>query len=239
MFHKIFLALLCTMYYVLCTKTVLAIYDPRTVVNNKVGIHLLSPDEIGCAADLVNSQGGDWGYVTVPIQPSERDLPKWQSFMDQAKTLHLIPIIRITTVPQGGTWAQGENTDLVDFANFLNELHWPIVNRYIVLFNEVNRSTEWGGAVEPAKYAEIVKNARTIFKERSPDFFLLGPALDLSLPNSASSLSPTNYLRAMSAHDPLIWSYFDGWASHSYPNPGFIAPATRTGLTSIVGYRAE
>lgn len=226
-------------YFLFSTKPVQALYDPRTLPNNKVGVHILSLDEISRAAALVNSSGGDWGYVTVPIQPSERDLPKWQSFMDQARTLHLIPLVRITTVPQGGTWAQGENTDLVDFANFLSELHWPVENRYIVLFNEVNRDAEWGGTVDPAKYAEIVKNARTIFKERSTDFFLLGPALDLSLPNSRSSQSATSYLRAMAAHDPLIWSYFDGWASHSYPNPAFQAHPTKTGLTSIVGYRSE
>ncbi len=218
---------------------VLALYDPRTVPNNSVGVHILSPDEVGDAAKLVNDQGGDWGYVTIPIQPSERDLDKWQSFFDRCRELHLIPIVRITTIPQGGTWAQGENTDLVDFANFLNVLHWPIANRYIVLFNEVNRSTEWGGEVDPAKYSDIVQNAYTIFKERNPDFFLLGPALDLALPNSATSLSASKYLLAMKSHNPLVFSYFDGWASHSYPNPGFTSTPTKTGLTSIVGYKSE
>lgn len=237
---KKFLFLLFTTYYLLFSASpVAALYDPRTLPNNKVGVHLLSPDEVSAAASIVNSHGGDWGYVTVPIQPTDRDLVKWQRFMDECREHHLIPIVRITTIPQGGTWAQGENTDLVDFANFLNVLHWPIVNRYIVLFNEVNRSTEWGGEVEPAKYAEIVKNSYTIFKERSTDFFLLGPALDLALPNSTSSLSAANYFRAMAAHNPLVWSYFDGWASHSYPNPAFKAPPSKTGLTSLVGYRSE
>ena len=217
----------------------LAFYDPRTVPNNKVGVHILNTSELDAAAKLVNNNGGDWGYVTIPIQPTDRDKVKWQDFMHKAKDLHLIPIIRITTIPQGGTWATGQDTDLVDFANFLNELDWPIVNRYIVLFNEVNRDTEWGGTVDPAKYAQIVKNARAIFKERSPDFFLLGPALDDALPNSLTSLSASNYLNQMSEADPMIWSYFDGWASHSYPNPGFAASPKKTGLQSLVGYKAE
>ena len=220
-------------------QTSFALYDPRTLPNNKVGVHILNPDELDSAAQLVNSQGGDWGYVTIPIQPTKRDKVKWQAFMHKCTELHLIPLIRITTIPQGGTWSQGHDTDLVDFANFLDELDWPIINRYIILFNEVNRSAEWGGNVEPAKYAEIVKNARTIFKERSEDFFLLGPALDNALPNSASSLSSTNYVRAMATHDPLIWSNFDGWASHSYPNPAFLASPTKTGLQSILGYKTE
>ncbi|MFZ2200105.1 MAG: DUF192 domain-containing protein [Microgenomates group bacterium] len=216
-----------------------AIYDPRTVASNKAGVHILNTSELSDAARLVNSNGGDWGYVTIPIQPSDRDKTKWQDFMREAKNLHLIPIIRITTIPQGGTWATGHDTDLVDFANFLGELDWPIENRYIILFNEVNRSTEWGGDVDPEKYASIVKNAYAIFKERSPDFFMLGPSLDLALPNSRTSLSAQNYLSRMRLADPLVFTYFDGWSSHSYPNPGFIAPAKKIGLQSIVGYKSE
>jgi uncharacterized membrane protein (UPF0127 family) len=216
-----------------------AFYDPRSVPNNKVGVHILNTSELDAAAKLVNNNGGDWGYVTIPIQPTDRDRVKWQDFMHKAKDLHLIPIIRITTIPQGGTWATGQDTDLVDFANFLNELDWPIENRYIVLFNEVNRDTEWGGTVDPGKYAQIVKNARSIFKERSDNFFLLGPALDDSLPNSKTSLSAATYLNQMAVIDPMVWSYFDGWVSHSYPNPGFTASPKKTGLQSIVSYKSE
>lgn len=216
-----------------------AFYDPRTVPNNKVGVHILNPSELDAASKLVNNHGGDWGYVTIPIQPTDRDKVKWQDFMHKAKDLHLIPIIRITTIPQGGTWNTAQDTDLVDFANFLNELDWPVENRYIVLFNEVNRDSEWGGTVDPGKYTLIVKNARSIFKERSGDFFLLGPALDDALPNSRTSLSASSYLNQMAVADPLVWSYFDGWASHSYPNPGFAASPRKTGLQSIVAYKSE
>lgn len=236
---KLIAILLASSIYLLASSTVLAIYDPRTVPNNKAGVHILSPSEITSAANLVNSQGGDWGYVTVPIQPTDRDKDKWQTFMRESATLHLIPIIRITTIPQGGTWQQADDTDLVDFANFLNELDWPISNRYIVLFNEVNRDAEWGGVVDPEKYALIVKNAYSIFKQRSLDFFLLGPSLDAALPNSATSLSAKNYLSRMSTADPLVWTYFDGWSSHSYPNPAFTASAKGTGFGSIVSYKTE
>lgn len=221
------------------TSTALATYLPSSVANNKMGVHILDPAELDQAAQLVNSSGGDWGYVTVPIQPTDRNQDKWRQFMQKAAELHLIPIIRITTIPKGGTWATGADTDLVDFANFLTELPWPTQNRYIVLFNEVNRASEWGGEVNPVKYANILKNARTIFKERSAEFFLLGPALDTALPESDSSMSASNYLKAMEASDPTIWSYLDGWASHSYPNPGFTASPTKVGWQSIVNYKTE
>lgn len=226
-------------WFFIAPSGALAIYDPRTLPNNKAGVHILNPSEIGEAAKLVNSSGGDWGYVTVPIQPTDRDKDKWQTFMREAKELHVIPIVRITTIPQGGTWTRGHDTDLVDFANFLGELDWPIENRYIVLFNEVNRANEWGGTVEPEKYASIVKNAYSIFKERSPDFFLLGPALDNSLPNSSTSLSAQTYMNRMSVADPRVWTYFDGWASHSYPNPGFTANPQQTGPVSVVSYKSD
>lgn len=223
----------------LFTSPAHALYDPRTLPLNKLGVHILDPSELSAAAALVNSHGGNWGYVTVPIQPTDRAKDKWQTFMHEARDHHLIPIIRITTIPQGGTWQTANDTDLVDFANFLNELDWPVSNRYIVLFNEVNRSQEWGGVVNPEKYAQIVKNAYQIFKERSNDFFLLGPSLDDALPNSPTSLSSTLYLSQMSAYDSLVWTYFDGWSSHSYPNPGFTASPAKTGLQSITGYKNQ
>lgn len=240
MTNKLFLYLFSLLFFHFSfVNRAAAIYNPLSVPNNKVGVHILSPDEVEQAASLVNSRGGDWGYVTVPIQPSDRDLDRWQRFMTKAGELHLIPIIRITTIPMGGTWSTAQDTDLVDFANFLNELTWPIENRYIVLFNEVNRHSEWGGQVDPEKYAQIVKNARAIFQERHSGFFLLGPALDTALPESETSMSAPNYLKKMEQYDASIWSYFDGWASHSYPNPGFSAPPTQLGWQSIVNYRTE
>lgn len=216
-----------------------AIENPLTIPNNKFGIHILDTSELGKAQELVNSEGGDWGYITIPIQAGDRDKVKWQAFMRESKAKHLIPILRITTLPMGGTWEKGRDTDLVDFANFLGDLDWPVKNRYIIVFNEVNRSTEWGGQVEPVKYAEILKNSYTIFKERSDDFFMLPAGLDNALPRSSTSMRAQDYLKAMMTADPAIWSYIDGWNSHSYPNPGFSASPTQKGWTSITSYKTE
>lgn len=237
---KLFLCLLFTSYcLLLVVSPARAVYDPSTLPNNKIGVHILSPSELALASALVNSQGGDWGYVTIPIQPTDRDPVKWQSFLDTCRSLHLIPIIRITTIPRGGTWADAEATDLVDFANFLSALRWPTGNRYIVLFNEVNRQEEWGGSVDPSAYADILRNAHKIFKERSPDYFLLGPSLDAALPNSKTSRSAASYIQAMRLHDPKVFTYLDGWSSHSYPNPAFRASPSKRGLGSIASYSTE
>src|SRR5581483_2883827 len=74
-----------------------AIEDPFSHPNNKIGIHILFPSELSNAAKLVNSNGGQWGYVLIPVQSGDKDLQKWQKFMDDCKTLHLIPIIRLAT----------------------------------------------------------------------------------------------------------------------------------------------
>ncbi|KKT34448.1 MAG: hypothetical protein UW23_C0038G0006, partial [Candidatus Collierbacteria bacterium GW2011_GWA1_44_12] len=108
------------------------------VPNNKVGIHILFPEEIENAAKLVNNDyKGSWGYVTIPIQSTDRDRVKWQKFLDKCKDLKIIPLIRVATVPEGTSWVEPNDYDLIDFANFLGDLKWPIANRYVIFFNEV------------------------------------------------------------------------------------------------------
>ena len=54
---------------------------PLNKPNNKVGIHILFDHELPKAAELVNSNSGDWGYVTIPIQVGDKDLGKWQKLV--------------------------------------------------------------------------------------------------------------------------------------------------------------
>jgi hypothetical protein len=70
MFYKLILLLT----LMLLPMSVMAV-EP---LNNKYGIHLAQPypDAIREAADLVNSNGGKWGYVTVVIQENDRDKNK-------------------------------------------------------------------------------------------------------------------------------------------------------------------
>ncbi len=58
--------------------------------NNKIGIHLAIPDEndMKKASELVNSNGGKWGYVTIVIPEDDRDKNKWQGVFDKMRELH-------------------------------------------------------------------------------------------------------------------------------------------------------
>ena len=218
----------------------MAITDPLAVPNNKIGIHILFPDEIESAAKIVNNEGkGEWGYVTVPIQASDRDRLKWQKFLDQCKDKRIIPIVRVATVPEGSNWVQPNNFDLVDFANFLGELNWPTNNRYIIIFNEVNRSDEFGGFVSPENYSDVLNNAIDIFKAKSSDFFILPAGLDNAASNSRTSLNWRLYLERMYLRHPDIFNKIDGWTSHAYPNPGFSSRPDKSGSNKIDSFRTD
>lgn len=216
-----------------------AIYDPYSLPNNKFGIHILFPEEINEASSLVNSSGGDWGYVTIPIRASDRDLDKWQKFMDNAKKHHLIPIVRIAT--DGDyfdkiSWSKPTSYDILDFANFLNSLNWPTRNRYVIVYNEVNRADEWGGTPNAFEYAEILNYAVDIFKQKNDDFFIISAGFDNASINIAGqSINQFTYIEQMENSMPGIFSKIDGISAHAYPNPAFSSPPSnsRTGIYSF------
>src|SRR3989344_7420746 len=124
------------------------------VKNNKFGIHFALPhlEDFQKAKELLNSNNGDWGYVTLVMQENDRDKNKWQEIFDRIRELHLIPIIRLATVPQADKWRRPGKEEADGWAEFLNSLHWVIKDRYVILFNEPNHGNEWGGGVDAANY---------------------------------------------------------------------------------------
>ncbi|HSV94639.1 MAG TPA: hypothetical protein VLH94_01500 [Spirochaetia bacterium] len=237
---SIFAILISLLIYLSSGSITRAIYDPLSVPNNKIGIHILFTDELDQASKIVNNEGkGGWGYVTIPIQASDRNRLKWQIFLDQCKDKHVIPIIRVATAPEGANWQKPNNFDLIDFANFLGDLNWPTKNRYVIIFNEVNRSDEYGGFVSPENYADILNNAIDIFKAKSDDFFILPAGLDNAASNSKTSLNWRLYLERMYLRHPGIFDKIDGWTSHAYPNPDFSSRPDKSGSNKIDSYRSD
>ncbi|MCL4397546.1 hypothetical protein M1403_00780 [Patescibacteria group bacterium] len=216
-----------------------AVYDPLSVPNNKFGIHILDPQEIFKAADLVNTSGGQWGYVTIPIRANDRDLEKWTKFMQNAKQLKIIPILRIASFPVDDHWMAPNEYDLVDFANFLDQLPWPTRNRYVVIYNEPNHEGEWGGFVYPQEYARVLDRAVDIFHKRNPDFFVISAGMDASAPNGSNSMNEYEYFSEMQAAWPGIFSRIDGFSSHAYGNPGFSTYPNVYSPVNVASYRFE
>jgi hypothetical protein len=210
-----------------------AIYDPLSVPNNKFGIHILEPTEIEKAAKFSNSSGGEWGYVTIPIRANDRDLEKWTKFMNQCRKLEIIPILRIAGFPDGDKWSAPNEFDLLAFANFLDQLPWPIKNRYVVVYNEPNHAGEWGGFVDPAEYARILDRAVDLFRQVNGDFFMISAGLD------ASQANLYNYYHAMQQAVPGVYDKVDGVSFHAYGNPGFVTAPNIYSRVNVASFKFE
>lgn len=222
-------------------SSVKAIVDPRATANNKFGIGVLSPEaNLEDAYRLVNSNGGDWGYITLVIRKNERDPLRWQGVLNNLNKQHLIPIVRIATGINGeGGWSKPGEDDAQEWAEFLNQLPWPIKNRYVQVYNEVNRASEWGGEIDPGGYAGELDKTINSLKAKSDDFFVLNSPLDLALLNSEGSMESAEFFEQMEESVPGIFEKLDGFASHSYPNPEFSAKPDQAGRLGIRGFEWE
>jgi hypothetical protein len=227
------------------------VFNPKNVTatapefeNNIFGIHLAQPDNkaIQDAFNLVNSNGGDWGYITLVIQENDLNKNKWQEIFDKLREKHLIPIIRLATQPEGENWRRPNKKDIPRWVDFLDSLNWVVENRYVVLFNEPNHATEWGGAVDPKNFAQITLELAKKLKEKNSDFFLMMAGLDASAPHS-----PPQYWDEEIFLNELFKeikpdefnNLFSGWASHSYPNPDFSGSPYDYGRGTIHTYLWE
>ncbi|KKU10035.1 MAG: hypothetical protein UX13_C0022G0006 [Candidatus Woesebacteria bacterium GW2011_GWB1_45_5] len=208
---KAFLAILiATALVVLLPRNTLAIYDPGSVPNNKVGIHIFNENDLEDASALVNASGGDWGYVTFVITEKERDCDRWQKVLDRMRGLHLIPIMRLATKADGGIWKKPEEEEIANWVDFLNSLNWVVKNRYVVIGNEPNLDNEWGGKADAAAYATYLKSFSVKLKSASDDFFVLPAGM-------APDKNEFAFIRLMLKTEPDILNHIDGWTSHSYP----------------------
>jgi hypothetical protein len=109
----------------------------------------------------------------------------------------------------------------------------------VVVYNEVNRNDEWGGAANPAEYTEILDYATQIFKQRNSDFFIISAGMDNAATNSNDAYNEYAFFRLMEQSDPGIFSKVDGIASHSYPNPAFSSPPSNTSYEGIYSFNYE
>ncbi len=215
--------------------------------NNKFGMHVAVPEEgeLRQVAELINSNGGDWGYVTVVMQENDLDKQKWQDVFNRMRELRLIPIVRLATQPEdGGFWRRPEKKDVDKWVDFLDSLHWVVKDRYVVLFNEPNHGVEWGGEVDPKNYAKIVDKFSKRLKEKNPDFFVMIAGFDAAAPSQPPNYEDEyQFLRQMHLSVegglPALFENLDGWASHSYPNPGFVGSPEASGRNSVMNYQWE
>lgn len=226
-------------YFIIILILFLGVFSntPILASDNIFGLHLTQPADLLTAKNIINSNGGDWGWVTIVIRLDQLDHKMWQDFFDNCRQYHLIPIVRLATIADGQNWKEPSFSDIDKLTSFLNSLNWPTTTQHIILFNEINHGQEWGGGVDIKKYVDISIYASQKLKNYNPNFFILGSALDLASPEN-----PPNYRSAQSVYqeiytyNPKYFDNLDGIASHSYPNHGFLGTPKDTGQHSILGY---
>lgn len=241
LFQQFLIPLILLITLIILPKPAYATYDPLSVPNNKFGMHVISGalDEIKDTSNLTNTNG-DWGYITFLIESGQRDKNRWQNFFNELRKAHLIPIVRLSTRPDGNLWVKPYEKEEDAWASFLDELNWPTKNRYIVIYNEPNHATEWGGSVDPVSYAQTLDKTIDALKKQNPDFFVINAGLDASSPNKTPAyLDSFNYMKQMNQAVPGIFNKLDGWSSHSYPNPNFSGLPSASGKMTIRGYLEE
>jgi hypothetical protein len=208
-----------------------------TQAKNIFGLHLSQTSDLEKAAPIVNSNNGDWGYVTIVIRTDQLNHQMWQDFFDQCRKLHLTPIVRLATIMEKDYWKRPDISDIDNLANFLNSLNWPQSKQIIVLFNEPNHATEWGGEVDINNFVDITYYASQKLKSLNPNFYILTTGLDLAAPSKNPNFESTaNFYQQIVNLKPDYFNNIDGLASHSYPNHGFIGLPSDLGQHSIRGY---
>lgn len=197
--------------------------------NNKFGVYAYAgADQVELAAALVNSNGGDWGWLLMPLELGERNAEKWNGIFAKSLEKHLIPILQIsknniaTQVPT--------ESEIDGSAEFLAGLGWPTKIRPVTLFNEVNAGEYWGNKADPEGYARLLNHAIDKFHSLSGEFFVMNGAFNSSAHDTCTSTDIGGYscyigldtfMRRMNNAVPDIFAKLDGWANHSYPHPSY------------------
>jgi hypothetical protein len=227
----LYFCLLIPIYHILFTIPIFA------QSKNIFGLHLTQTGDIDSASKIINSSGGDWGYLTIVIRLDQLNHQTWQEFFDKCRKYHLIPIVRLASIMEKDHWKRPERSDIDSLASFLNSLNWPTKDQHIILFNEINHASEWGGSTDINSFADIAIYTSQKLKQLNSNFIILSSPLDLAAPDKG-----TEYMSASSVYKeiyklrPEYFDHIDALASHSYPNHGYVGLPTDTGQHSIRGY---
>ncbi len=204
--------------------------------NNKFGLYIYAErqDFFEKAAELVNSNGGSWGYVLIPFNVRDRDSTRWKRVFEDLNRLKLIPVIQLWDVDLEKYESQTRGA-----AKFLDSFDWPIKQRYISVYNEVNDRRFWYGKIDPVGYAQILEFTIKTFKDRDKDFFMMNGAFNVSASNTPETVDSFYFMMKMNEAVPGIFNKLDGWAAHPYPQPNFSGNPLSKGRWSIRAYEDE
>jgi hypothetical protein len=205
--------------------------------NNKFGVYSYADRKsLEAAGPLVNSSGGDWGWVLIPFNIKQVSHDYWNSVLEITCQQHLIPILQLFNDSKPPT-----EIETRAMADFLAKLKWPTKLKFITAYNEVNASEYWGGKIDPEGYAQTLNLTIDELKRHDKNFFVMNgafnsatrtnPGFTTDLGVFTSYLNLPDYLDRMDKAVPGIFKKIDGWAAHTYPLPAYKGKPTDIRVT--------
>ncbi|MCC6174812.1 MAG: hypothetical protein IT305_05880 [Chloroflexi bacterium] len=195
------------------------------VANNIVGLNLArhhAPAYIKAAADVVNANGGDWGYVTVLLTYDERDVPRaadlLQVLLDRCYEAHVQPVVRLGTRfdVATGIWERPAPDDPEKWRAYLERGRWPARTVWVIPANEPNLGREWGGSVDVGGYTRHLERTLDVFAD-SDRFKVVNAPLSLANGSDLPRMQDAfEFTTAMARLSPGLFGRLPALASHSY-----------------------
>jgi hypothetical protein len=223
--------------------------------NNPYGVHTFIQDAM--SDQLINahltwaaSMTGPEGYVKqlmYPVGPSHTTInPQWVKFINGCYSRGLIPVIRLGTWGEGGSWVKPTPDSPGVYTTWANAIK-NIVSQmprndniplYIEVLNECNNNMEWSGSANPTEYAQFfVQTSNAIRSLNDSRIKIMNCGL-----SPGGSYNNVQYVEAC-CNVPGFVNAFDVWACHPYPDgdPEFnLHDGTASGVSyPIDSYLAE
>lgn len=186
--------------------------------NNPYGVHLLPgspPDAMIWAKSLVGEGGYVKQFFTGISQDTKGPHPGAVAFVKRSYELGLIPICRIGTTFQSGSWVKPKADAPGDYTSFANGVKrfveglprhdkYPL---YIEILNEVNSTVEWSHKPNAEEYAHcLVDCAKAIRSIGDPRIKIM----------NAGMAGGSEFADEMFTAVPeSLWAW-DVWACHCY-----------------------
>ena len=203
--------------------------EPAPPPNNIVGLNLARLHQsrfIWAASEIVNANGGAWGYVTILLTNQDRSASSpehlLQQVLDRCYEAKLQPIVRVGTHfdERTGVWERPTDDDPALWRELFERVSWPVRTVWVVPANEPNLGREWGGEVDVPSYARYLERFIHIFGD-SARFKVVNGPLNLSNPHNPPEMQDAfDFLAEHMTLTPAVFERLPGWASNSYQIDG-------------------
>jgi hypothetical protein len=197
--------------------------------NNIVGLNLArlhQPQYIWVAGQIVNANGGSWGYVTMLLTRQDRDadfaVQQLQQVLDRCYEARVQPIVRVSTQfnPDTGIWERPNDNDAPRWRALFEQARWPNRTVWVIPANEPNLGREWGGQVDVPSYARYFEGFLDAF-DGQDRFQVVNAPMNLSNPHRPPLMQDAfDFLAEQMAVSPGIFERLPAWATNSYKIDG-------------------